>query len=582
MSKFFKMLAAILITVCGVWAQDITISTVAELITFRDAVSAGDNFLGRTVSLLNSIDLNGCEENQWVPIGTIANSGARRSFRGTFDGGGFVISGIYISAYNRPNVWDAYEQGFFSHIAEEGIVKNLGIIVNIRGGDFVVGGLVAQNYGIIENSYVKGIVEGKGDVGGLAGRNYGTIRKSFASVNVRGSRFDAPQGGGTAGGLAGLFFGGIIENSYATGDVRGIDDNATFVGGLVGLEGFDGIIENSYATGLVQGNNSAGQLAGMFNSGTITNSYALRWGRALVGFTANAIISNSALKTTEEMQSLQTFNNWDFTDIWGINPHINNGFPHLLGLNYDISDCDFEWVETTAPTCVVNGEETKTCTICGKTDGIRSIGKLEHISSEAATCTTPQICTREWCEHIIVEAIGHLWDNWGSWTIINQTSCDKEGSRERIAECRRMFCGIDTTEIRIIPQLTEMDGCAPSSIRPQQNTDTRYGIILENAVVSDFARISVVTPEPATMNLAIFDNLGNVVFAVGADPRVCPNINADQNGQTQGSAPTTTVVWDLTNNNGRFVTNGTYLIIVEAKGISGKKYTYSTRIGVRR
>jgi hypothetical protein len=38
----------------------------------------------------------------------------------------------------------------------------------------------------------------------------------------------------------------------------------------------------------------------------------------------------------------------------------------------------------------------------------------------------------------------------------------------------------------------------------------------------------------------------------------------------------------LTNANGRFVANGTYLIIVEATTISGKTFQYSTRIGVNR
>jgi hypothetical protein len=42
------------------------------------------------------------------------------------------------------------------------------------------------------------------------------------------------------------------------------------------------------------------------------------------------------------------------------------------------------------------------------------------------------------------------------------------------------------------------------------------------------------------------------------------------------------IIWDLTNANGRFVANGTYLVIVEATGISGRRYLYSSRIGVSR
>ncbi|MCL2845061.1 MAG: hypothetical protein FWE23_06385 [Chitinivibrionia bacterium] len=105
-----------------------------------------------------------------------------------------------------------------------------------------------------------------------------------------------------------------------------------------------------------------------------------------------------------------------------------------------------------------------------------------------------------------------------------------------------------------------------NSIFRRINTDTRFGILLENAIVSDFARISVITPEPATINLRIMDALGNVVFtetAVGANHHL-------------------PIIWNLQNQSGRFVANGTYLIIAEATGISGRRFTYSARIGVSR
>ncbi|MCL2844832.1 MAG: InlB B-repeat-containing protein [Chitinivibrionia bacterium] len=119
------------------------------------------------------------------------------------------------------------------------------------------------------------------------------------------------------------------------------------------------------------------------------------------------------------------------------------------------------------------------------------------------------------------------------------------------------------------------DEFRPSFIRQNALRDSRYGIILENAVVSDFARISVITPERATVNLVILDNLGNVVFSeTSAYGRVSnpPLQNADDNA----------IIWDLTNPSGRFVANGTYLIIAEATGISGRRYLYSARIGVSR
>ncbi|MCL2845345.1 MAG: hypothetical protein FWE23_07850 [Chitinivibrionia bacterium] len=110
----------------------------------------------------------------------------------------------------------------------------------------------------------------------------------------------------------------------------------------------------------------------------------------------------------------------------------------------------------------------------------------------------------------------------------------------------------------------------PTLIRNNPPRNTRYGILLKNPIVSDVARIRVKTPEPARINLRIFDVLGNVVFSVddvGAGFKPAPTIDG-------------AIFWNLTNNNGRRVANGAYLIIVEATGISGKIYRYRAKIGV--
>jgi hypothetical protein len=128
-------------------------------------------------------------------------------------------------------------------------------------------------------------------------------------------------------------------------------------------------------------------------------------------------------------------------------------------------------------------------------------------------------------------------------------------------------------------------------IRPRSQIDSRFGILSENAVVSDVARFSVITPEPAVANVRILDNLGNVVFSaddVGANHH-SPNMHGDFSQHSSGdiwaknvSPLQNAIVWNLTNPNGRLVANGTYIIAVEATAISGKRYHYSTRIGVKR
>jgi len=79
----------------------------------------------------------------------------------------------------------------------------------------------------------------------------------------------------------------------------------------------------------------------------------------------------------------------------------------------------------------------------------------------------------------------------------------------------------------------------------------------------------VVTPEPVAVNLRILDVAGNTVFA-----------------QTQclrlSKRSENTIIWDLHSTAGRDVSNGIYLIHVEATGISGKIHRYATRIVVKR
>jgi len=139
-----------------------------------------------------------------------------------------------------------------------------------------------------------------------------------------------------------------------------------------------------------------------------------------------------------------------------------------------------------------------------------------------------------------------------------------------------------------------------TSVRSLQRIEN-YGIVLENAVVSDAAKISVITPEPAQITLKILDNLGNIVFeTVGANHHLPTRGGGTAQGglsaQGQGGLltqdggtiranndfPLQGIVWNLSNKAGRFVGNGTYLIVVEARSASGKVYLYQARIGVNR
>lgn len=61
--------------------EEYTIDTVEDLIKFASEVNGGNSFAGQTVYLMDSLDLEGSEDNQWTPIGT-----SSKKFEGTFEG----------------------------------------------------------------------------------------------------------------------------------------------------------------------------------------------------------------------------------------------------------------------------------------------------------------------------------------------------------------------------------------------------------------------------------------------------------------------------------------------------------------
>jgi len=96
-------------------------------------------------------------------------------------------------------------------------------------------------------------------------------------------------------------------------------------------------------------------------------------------------------------------------------------------------------------------------------------------------------------------------------------------------------------------------------------SDNLQGIRFADNIVSNKAEMTVIIPNNERVTetkIAIYDMTGNVVFETTA-----------RNGN---------VSWDLTNPAGRFVANGTYLVIAEVKGKNGRVYAYSSRLGVKR
>ena len=215
---------------------------------------------------------------------------------GTISGNAGVVGAV--AGQNGSQEAD-YNSGCRCYIivSNPGYIKNVTSSATVNGAGYSIGGLVGVNYGSITGSIAAGAVNGADgsdgvnyaeQVGGLAGFSAGTIDSSSASGNVSG--FDTVGGlvganastgsitnshaGGTitvpaqysygsdAGGLVGQND-GLIDTTYATGDVNGINDpseGSTYLGGLVGVN--RGTIQNSNASGNVTGQSYVGGLVG--------------------------------------------------------------------------------------------------------------------------------------------------------------------------------------------------------------------------------------------------------------------------------------------------------------------------------
>jgi hypothetical protein len=180
-------------------------------------------------------------ESNWTAIGTYRYvDGEYLPFTGSFDGGGFSISGLVI---HRP---EEDSQGMFGYIRSGAVIENLGLIGGSVVGLDYVGGVVGVNGwsndevgSTVQNCYVTGTVSGEGAVGGVVGLNFGTVQNCYATGDVNGSSF--------VGGVVGYNY-HTVQNCVALSpSVSATEDNNTYIGRVVGYNMSGVTLSNNHA-----------------------------------------------------------------------------------------------------------------------------------------------------------------------------------------------------------------------------------------------------------------------------------------------------------------------------------------------
>ncbi|MDL2247251.1 fimbrillin family protein [Bacteroides sp. OttesenSCG-928-J23] len=207
--------------------------------------------------------------DEWTPIGTDNNN----KFLGTYNGGGYSISGLKIT--NSTASW----QGLFGYTGDGCVLANITIRepqINTTGSN--VGALVGYAIGsdtgagttITHCAVIGGTIEGNSNTGGLVGQ--------LTCAHIADCYTTDTQV------TAGTYAGGLVGNLASNVIVAACHTNATVTattqigGGLVGINSTNSTIAFCYATGHVnegiEGKDNIGGLVGWNYGANINSCYA--------------------------------------------------------------------------------------------------------------------------------------------------------------------------------------------------------------------------------------------------------------------------------------------------------------------
>ena len=228
--------------------KTVTVDSGKVLAALANKVNTGSSYDDYTIKLTKNLDLNG---NEWTPIGQKNGN----KFKGTFDGQGYVVTGLKIS--------EAKEAAFDGYVAFFGgtdgaTIKNLTVAGSVTGKE--AAGIVGKGVNTtLENCHNKATItatESKA-AGIVASLDKGTLK------NCTNSGAITTKGAWPAAGIvAWCNPNAAIENCQNFGDVTvtGIGDTSQ-AGGICGNLGSSSVVKNCINSGRISAS-LAGGVAG--------------------------------------------------------------------------------------------------------------------------------------------------------------------------------------------------------------------------------------------------------------------------------------------------------------------------------
>ena len=229
------------------------ISNLSDLEAFRDSVNNGTTYEGEYIRLTADIDLSGKygeNKGSWTPIGKEYNPSERvdRRFKGTFDGGGHTITGLYINS--TENYVGLFGWG------ENCVIKNLTMADGeVTTTAMQAGAVVGIINGSVINCHNQSVnVTARHFAGGIAGQietsmiSDGYTPESTGYVIEGCSNMADIAGTGSAecGGIVALLNAARVNNCLNLGNLSN-GSSGLYCGGIVGMNQH-GAVSNCFSS----------------------------------------------------------------------------------------------------------------------------------------------------------------------------------------------------------------------------------------------------------------------------------------------------------------------------------------------
>ena len=250
---------------------------------------------------------------------------------------GAIITNCYVTGKISAKKIESISIGGLVGWSEDANIKNcwtdveIFLDANVANGSTVGGFIGNNNDGMIQSCFAKGNIYDSGNFeyyyrcGGFCGMNLrdGDIFECYSKMDIHvKSNFDA-----YVGGFCGFNYRGAnIKNCYAMGNI--IYDTTTIKNARIFgfcANNYSSVIKNCYTTTNISYIQEDKPLNIGFSGTDHNSTYSINF------YDTEATGQDSAIgatgKTTNEMKQQATFTDWDFENVWMMDPDINNAYP---------------------------------------------------------------------------------------------------------------------------------------------------------------------------------------------------------------------------------------------------------------